>query len=122
MTKILMVEDNEVNREMLSRRLMKRGYEIVFAADGREAIVQAKACKPDVILMDVRLPNMDGLEATRHLKGDPETRAIPIIAVTAHSMDGDRELAKAAGCDGYESKPVDLASLIGKIEALRGKV
>lgn len=121
MTRILLVEDNEMNRDMLSRRLSRRGYEIVIAVDGREGIATAQAEKPDLILMDMSLPVMDGWEATRRLKAEPGTRAIPIIGLTAHSMAGDRERVLAAGCDDYDTKPVELPRLLQKIEALLGR-
>ena len=118
MTKILLVEDNELNRDMLSRRLARRGYEVAVAIDGEEAITMAAAQVPALILMDMSLPVMDGWEATRRLKADDKTRAIPVIALTAHAMSGDRELALAAGCNDYDTKPVDLNRLLPKIEAL----
>lgn len=118
MAKILLVEDNELNRDMLSRRLTRKGYEVVCALDGLEAVTQAALERPDLILMDMRLPELDGWEATRRIKNDPGTQAIPIIALTAHAMAGDREQALAAGCDDYDSKPVDLGRLLAKIEAL----
>ncbi len=118
MAKILLVEDNEMNRDMLSRRLMRRGYEVVCALDGLEAVTMAASERPDLILMDMRLPELDGWEATRRIKSAPATQSIPIIALTAHAMSGDRDQALAAGCDDYDSKPVDLARLLGKIEAL----
>jgi CheY-like chemotaxis protein len=118
MAKILLVEDNEMNRDMLSRRLERRGYKVVIAEDGAAGLAQAKAESPDLILMDMSLPVMDGWEATRQIKAAAETRAIPVIALTAHAMAGDEEKAKAAGCDDYETKPVDLPKLLAKIEAL----
>jgi CheY-like chemotaxis protein len=121
MTKILLVEDNEMNRDMLSRRLMRRGYEVLMAVDGDEGITMAQAHTPDLILMDMSLPVVDGWEATRRLKAAPETSAIPIIALTAHAMSGDREKALAAGCDDYDTKPTDLPRLLAKIEALEQK-
>lgn len=120
MTRILLVEDNENNRDMLSRRLMRRGHEILLAVDGRQGVDMAREHAPELILMDMSLPVMDGWEAAGILKGDPGTRAIPIIALTAHAMDGDREKALAAGCDAYDTKPVDLPGLLAKIEALAG--
>lgn len=120
MTKILIVEDNEVNRDMLSRRLRKKGYDVVIAVDGQEGIDKAKDGKPDLILMDISLPGMDGMEATRRLKADESTRAIPVIALTAHAMEGDREQAMAAGCDEYESKPVEFDQLLSKIRKVIG--
>ena len=119
MPKILLVEDDEMSRDMLSRRLVRRGYEVVIAVDGREGLDLARSERPDLILMDISLPVMDGLEATRHLKADPETQSIPVIALTAHAMSGDREKALSAGCDDYDSKPVDLPHLLEKIQALQ---
>jgi two-component system cell cycle response regulator DivK len=121
MPKILLVEDNEMNRDMLSRRLQRRGYEVVLAVDGREGMALAQAEAPDLILMDMSLPVMDGWEATRQLKAASETMAIPVIALTAHAMSGDREKAMEAGCDDYDAKPIDLPRLLAKIEALLGK-
>jgi two-component system, cell cycle response regulator DivK len=118
MAKILIVEDNEMNRDMLSRRLIRRGYEIVMAVDGEEGIAAAKAENPDLILMDMSLPVVDGWEATRRLKAEPRTRGIPIIGLTAHAMAGDREKVIEAGCDDYDTKPVELPRLLQKIEAL----
>jgi two-component system, cell cycle response regulator DivK len=118
MAKILLVEDNEMNRDMLSRRLVRRGYEVVVAEDGAVGVEMARSAGPDLILMDMSLPVMDGWEATRQLKGSPETRGIPVIALTAHAMAGDEEKALAAGCDGYETKPVDLARLLARMESL----
>ena len=118
--KILLVEDNEMNRDMLSRRLMKRGFQIDIAVDGKQGIEMAEAGTPDIILLDMSLPVIDGWEAARRLKGSERTRTIPIIALTAHAMAGDREKALAAGCDDYDTKPVDFQSLLGKIEALIG--
>jgi CheY-like chemotaxis protein len=118
MPKILLVEDNEMNRDMLARRLEKRGYTVVIAVDGQNGVTLARAEKPDIILMDMSLPIIDGWEASRQLKADPAVAAIPIIALTAHAMAEDREKALAAGCNEYETKPVDLASLLGKIEVL----
>ncbi len=118
MTKILIVEDNEMNRDMLTRRLTKRGYDIVLAGDGAEGIAKANRESPDLILMDMGLPVMDGWAATRHLKQDPITRRIPVIALTAHAMAGDQQKALAAGCDDYDTKPVDIKRLLPKIEAL----
>jgi len=116
--RILLVEDNPENRDMLSRRLIRRGYQLSFAADGVEAIQQVEAELPDLILMDLSLPIMDGWEATRQIKAKSETRHIPIIALTAHAMVGDREQALGAGADDYDTKPVDLERLLGKIAAL----
>jgi two-component system cell cycle response regulator DivK len=121
MPKLLLVEDNPENRDMLSRRLVKRGFELSFAMDGAEAVAKATADKPDLILMDLSLPVIDGWEATRRIKADAATGAIPVIALTAHAMAGDREKALAAGCNDYDTKPVDLPRLLGKIEALLGK-
>lgn len=121
MTTILLVEDNEMNRDMLSRRLRRRGYDIAMAVDGPEAMKLAQTASPDVILMDVSLPVMDGYEVTRQLKTSSETRHIPVIMLTAHAMTGDREKALAAGCDEYDTKPIDLPRLLGKIESLVGK-
>ena len=118
MTRVLLVEDNPENRDMLSRRLIRRGFEVSFAVDGEEAVARTRAELPDIVLMDLSLPVMDGWEATRRLKADPTTRAIPVIALTAHAMAGDREKALAAGCDDYDTKPVDLDRLLGKIRAL----
>jgi len=118
MAKILLVEDNEMNRDMLSRRLARRGYEVVVAVDGREGVAKARAETPALVLMDMSLPVVDGWEATRELRADPATRSIPIIALTAHAMAGDREKALAAGCDDFDTKPIELERLLGKIEAL----
>ena len=120
MTNILIVEDNEMNRDMLSRRLTKRGYEITMAFDGKQGVEKAQAESPDLILLDMRLPVMDGWEAAGHLKSDDRTKAIPVIALTAHAMAGDMEKALEAGADDYDTKPVDLKRLLGKIEALIG--
>jgi CheY-like chemotaxis protein len=122
MTKILLVEDNEMNRDMLGRRLQRRGYQVIIAVDGAEGVAMAQRDAPDVILMDMSLPVIDGWEATRRLKSAPETQAIPIIALTAHAMSGDREKAIEAGCDDYDTKPVEFTRLLAKIEAfLSGK-
>ena len=118
MPKILLVEDNEMNRDMLSRRLERKGYQIVLAVDGQSGVELAQAEAPDLILMDMSLPVLDGWEASRKLKADPRTRRVPIIALTAHVMAGDRERAIEAGCDDYDTKPVELSRLLGKIEAL----
>jgi CheY-like chemotaxis protein len=115
MLKILLVEDNEMNRDMLSRRLTRRGYEVVIAIDGQQGVELAGSVGPDVILMDMSLPIIDGWEATRRLKADAATAAIPVIALTAHAMSGDREQALAAGCDDYDTKPIELDRLLGKI-------
>lgn len=116
--KILLVEDNEMNRDMLSRRLKRRGFELVFAADGQEAVDMARSEAPSLILMDMGLPVIDGWEATRRIKADPRTRAIPVIALTAHAMAADRDQCLAAGCDDFDTKPVDIERLLGKIAAL----
>ena len=116
--KILLVEDNEMNRDMLSRRLQRRGYEVLTAVDGENGLALTKSETPALVLMDMSLPGIDGWEATRQLKADPATRAIPVIALTAHAMAGDREQALAAGCDDFDIKPIDLDRLLGKIEAL----
>jgi two-component system, cell cycle response regulator DivK len=118
MPKLLLVEDNEMNRDMLSRRLMRKGYEVLIAVDGSEGIAQARTARPDLILMDMSLPVLDGWEATRRLKADDATKAIPIIALTAHAMSGDRERAFEVGCDDYDTKPIELSRLLEKIEAL----
>ena len=116
--KLLLVEDNEMNRDMLSRRLLRRGYEIVMAVDGGQGVEMAGSELPDLILMDMSLPVIDGWEATRRIKAADATRHIPIIGLTAHAMAGDREKAIEAGCNDYDTKPVELDRLIGKIEAL----
>ena len=118
MAKILIVEDNEMNRDMLSRRLERRGYTIAIAVDGGAGVEKAHTEAPDLILMDVSLPVMDGWEASRRIKGDPATAAIPIIALTAHAMTSDRDKSLKAGCNDYDTKPVELPRLLGKIEAL----
>jgi two-component system cell cycle response regulator DivK len=118
MAKILLVEDNEMNRDMLSRRLERRGYEVVIAVDGPEGVAKAKSERPDLILMDMSLPIIDGWEATRRIRQDADTAAIPVIALTAHAMDGDRERAIEAGCNDYDVKPIDLPRLVDKIAAL----
>lgn len=117
MPKILIVEDNEMNRDMLSRRLERRGFEIVMAVDGAEGLAMSKTESPDLILMDMSLPVMNGWEATRAIRADDATAAIPVIALTAHSMPGDREKAMEAGCDDYDTKPVDLPRLLAKMAA-----
>jgi CheY-like chemotaxis protein len=119
--KILLVEDNEMNRDMLSRRLTRKGYEVVMAVDGGEGVAMSVSAAPELILMDMSLPVIDGWEATRRIKAATETRHIPIIGLTAHAMAGDREKALEAGCDEYDTKPIELERLIGKIEALRSK-
>ena len=121
MPRILLVEDNEMNRDMLSRRLARKKYEILVAVDGGEGVVTARLEAPDLILMDMSLPVVDGWEATRQLKASPETQAIPIIALTAHAMSGDREKALEAGCDDYDTKPIELPRLLAKMEALLGE-
>lgn len=120
MVKILLVEDNEMNRDMLSRRLSRNGFEMVMAVNGQEGVDLARSEKPALILMDMSLPVLDGWEATRRVKADPETAAIPVIALTAHAMAKDREDAMAAGCDEFDTKPVELPRLLGKIRALLG--
>ncbi len=122
MPKILLVEDNEMNRDMLSRRLKRRGYEVIIAADGAEGLSMTCSENPDLVLMDMSLPVMDGWEATRQIRANQQIQTIPVIALTAHAMSGDREKALAAGCDDYDTKPVDLRRLLGKIEALLEKV
>jgi len=118
MPKILLVEDNEMNRDMLSRRLTRKGYEVAIAVDGREGVETAKAGTYDLILMDMSLPEIDGWEATRLLREAAETKSVPIIALTAHAMSGDRERALDAGCDDYDTKPIELDRLLSKIQAL----
>jgi len=118
MPKILLVEDNEMNRDMLSRRLKRKGYDVVIAVDGAEGVSMAATVEPDLVLMDMSLPILDGWEATRQLKADPKTQEIPIIALTAHAMAGDREKALEAGCDDYDTKPIELPRLLEKIKAL----
>jgi CheY-like chemotaxis protein len=120
MAKILLVEDNEMNRDMLSRRLERRGYEVVIAVDGQQGVDLAQSASPDLILMDMSLPVIDGWEATRQLKAMDAMKAVPIIALTAHAMSGDREKALEAGCNDYDTKPIELPRLLGKIEALLG--
>lgn len=121
MTKILLVEDNEMNRDMLSRRLLRRGYEVIMALDGQEGVNLARSETPDIVLLDVSLPVLDGYEATRQIKASPATSRIPVIALTAHAMAGDREKALEAGCDDYDTKPIELPRLLEKIEALVSK-
>ena len=121
MPKVLVVEDNEMNRDMLTRRLQRRGYEVVVSEDGEDAVNKARSESPDIILMDMDLPVLDGWAATRKLKDSPETKAIPVIALTAHAMAGDRERALEAGCDDYDTKPVEFSRLIEKIEAQLAK-
>jgi two-component system cell cycle response regulator DivK len=118
MAKILLVEDNEMNRDMLSRRLVRKGFAVVSAIDGLQGVELAGSEAPDLILMDMSLPGIDGWEATRRIKNAEQTRATPVIALTAHAMSGDRERALEAGCDDYDTKPIDLERLLGKIEVL----
>ena len=120
MPKILLVEDNEMNRDMLSRRLERKGYQVVIAVDGQQGVDMAATESPELILMDMSLPVIDGWEATRRIKADERTRQIPVIALTAHAMQGDEQKAKDAGCDDYDVKPVELPRLLGKMEALLG--
>jgi CheY-like chemotaxis protein len=121
MAKILLVEDNDMNRDMLSRRLLRKGYEVVMALDGQQAVEMAVAEKPDLILMDMSLPVLDGWEATRRIKAAAETQGIPVIALTAHAMSGDREKALESGCDDYDTKPIDLPRLLEKMTAALGR-
>jgi CheY-like chemotaxis protein len=118
MAKILLVEDNEMNRDMLSRRLTRNGYEVSIATDGQQGVDMALSERPDIILMDMSLPVIDGWEATRRIKANNATRGVPVIALTAHAMAGDREKAMEVGCDDYDTKPVEIARLLGKISAL----
>jgi CheY-like chemotaxis protein len=120
MPKVLLVEDNDMNRDMLSRRLRRHGFEVIFAVDGQQGIDLARSERPDIILMDMSLPVIDGWEATRRVKGNEATRGVPVIGLTAHAMSGDREKAIEAGCDDYDTKPVELERLIGKIQHLLG--
>ena len=120
MTKVLVVEDNEMNRDMLSRRLTRRGFQVIFAVDGQQGVDLARSERPDIILMDMSLPVISGWEATRRVKSDDATRGVPVIGLTAHAMAGDREKAIEAGCDDYDTKPVELERLIGKMERLLG--
>ncbi len=120
MTRILLVEDNEMNRDMLSRRLKRKGFEVLIAEDGRAGVDLATTERPDLILLDMSLPVMDGWEAAGHLKANPQTQEIPVVALTAHAMEGDREKALAAGCDDYDTKPVNFAGLLEKIKSLLG--
>ena len=116
MSKILVVEDNEMNRDMLTRRLERKGFEVVVAINGKVGIDMASSSNPDIILMDLSLPVIDGWEATRQIKADPATQSIPVIALTAHAMAGDEQKALEAGCDDYDTKPIDFKRLLGKIE------
>ena len=116
--RVLLVEDNEMNRDMLSRRLIRRGFDVLIAVDGAQGIQLAKSELPDLILMDMSLPVVDGWDATRQLKTDAETQSIPVIALTAHAMSGDRDKALNAGCDDYDTKPIDLDRLLGKMDRL----
>jgi CheY-like chemotaxis protein len=118
MTRLLLVEDNEMNRDMLSRRLQKKGYEVVLAVDGEEGVAKARAEAPALILMDMSLPGVNGWEATRRIKADPQTSGIPVIALTAHALTSDRDQAMAAGCDDFDTKPVEFTRLLAKIETL----
>jgi len=120
MSKILLVEDNEMNRDMLSRRLERKGFDVVMAVDGQAGVEMASSASPDLILMDLSLPIIDGWEATRRIKADAATQKIPVIALTAHAMAGDEQKAIEAGCDDYDTKPVDLKRLLGKIENFLG--
>ena len=121
MPKILLVEDNEMNRDMLSRRLVRSGYEVALAVDGAQGVAMAATEAPDLVLMDMSLPVLDGWEATRRLKADPATRALPVIALTAHAMSGDEKKAREAGCDEFDTKPVEYMRLVAKIEGLLQK-
>ena len=121
MTKILLVEDNEMNRDMLSRRLERKGYAVVIAVDGQQGVDMAFADPPALILMDMSLPVLDGWEATRRIKADARTKRVPVIALTAHAMQGDEQKAKEAGCDDYDTKPVELPRLLEKMERLLGR-
>jgi two-component system, cell cycle response regulator DivK len=120
MAKILLVEDNEMNRDMLSRRLMKKGYEVIMALDGAQGVAMARSDSPDLILMDMSLPVLDGWEATKQIKADDQVKHIPVIALTAHAMSDDRDRALAAGCNDYDTKPIEFPRLLSKIEALIG--
>jgi two-component system cell cycle response regulator DivK len=121
MPKILLVEDNEMNRDMLSRRLLRNNFDVVMAVNGQEGVDMAKSEQPDLILMDMSLPVMDGWTATRTIKADDSTKAIPVIALTAHAMESDRQQALQAGCDDFDTKPIELPRLLGKINALLPK-
>ena len=122
MPKILLVEDNELNRDMLSRRLIRRGFDVAMAVDGGEGVAMARSESPDLILLDMSLPVLNGWDVARKLKGNSETNGIPIIALTAHAMDGDREKALAAGCNDYETKPVEFMQLLGKMNTFLGEM
>ncbi|HEY9645259.1 MAG TPA: response regulator [Chroococcidiopsis sp.] len=121
MHKILLVEDNELNRDMLSRRLERKGLQVIVAVDGQQGVAMAQSERPDLILMDMSLPVLDGWAATRQLKATAETQAIPVIALTAHAMAGDQAKCMEAGCDDYDTKPIDFTRLLGKIQVLLGK-
>ena len=121
MTRLLLVEDNEMNRDMLSRRLQKRGYEVVLAVDGEEGVAKAQSDAPALILMDMSLPGIDGWEATRRIKAEAQTKDIPVIALTAHALNSDRDSALAAGCDDFDTKPVEFTRLLTKIDNLLTK-
>lgn len=121
MSKILIVEDNEMNRDMLSRRLTRKGYEVIMAVDGEEGVAMASSESPDLILMDMSLPKIDGWEATRRIKNSDETKSVPVIALTAHAMSEDREKALEAGCDEFDTKPVELPRLLNKIKTFLGE-
>lgn len=118
MPRILLVEDNEMNRDMLSRRLQRRGFDVLLAEDGVSGVQAALTQKPDLVLMDMSLPDIDGLEATRRIRAEPSIAGLPVLALTAHALKGDEEKARAAGCDDYDTKPVELDRLLGKIDAL----
>lgn len=118
MARILLVEDNEMNRDMLSRRLSRRGFEVVTAVNGQEGVALARSALPDLVVMDMSLPVLDGWEATRQIRAAPETSGLPILALTAHAMEHDRKMAMEAGCDDFDTKPVELPRLLGKIDAL----
>jgi CheY-like chemotaxis protein len=120
MAKILLVEDDDLNRDMLSRRLQRRGHQVLLAADGMQAILMAESETPDLVLLDMSLPVIDGWEVARRLKASPTTARVPVVALTAHAMAGDRERALAAGCDDYDTKPIDFPQLVAKLEALLG--
>lgn len=121
MPRILLVEDNDLNRDMLSRRLQRQGFEVILAGDGRQGVELARSSAPDIILMDMSLPLLSGWDATRELKADAATRSIPVIALTAHAMSTDEEKARAAGCDDFDTKPIELPRLLAKIRGLLGE-